>query len=120
MVSPFRVVSVTFALDLALVTLVGPIAEAVGVSFPLASVVTLVASVVPACAVLSHNPDLYVDGAWHFGFLVFLLTIALHYLVGTGLTDAAASLFEIVGIWLVAVGAVVVVFRETVREQLVV
>jgi hypothetical protein len=120
MISPFRVVSTGFALDLALVTLVGPLAEAVGVSTSQSLLVALVVSFVAAFALLSHNPDLYVDGVWHFGFLVFLLTIGVHALLGTGLTDAAASLLEIVGIWLLVAGAVLLVFRETVREQLVV
>ncbi|ODR80653.1 hypothetical protein BG842_06280 [Haladaptatus sp. W1] len=49
---------------------------------------------------------------------VSLLSIGVHFLLGTGLTDGNATLAQIVLVWLFAVGAVAVAFRKTVIEQL--
>ncbi|WP_049971572.1 hypothetical protein [Haladaptatus cibarius] len=118
MVSGFRLVSVTLALNLALITLVGPLADAFGVTGLRWSVVAIAVSLALGFALLSYNSELYVDGVWHFGFLVFLLSIGVHTIVGTGLTSGDATATEITVVWLFAVGAVLVAFKETVREQL--
>ncbi len=75
-------------------------------------------ALVIAYAALSYNPDLYVDGVWHFAFLVFLLSVGVHFLLGTGLTDGNATPSQIVLVWLFSVGAVAVAFKTTVIEQL--
>ncbi|GAA0246771.1 hypothetical protein ACFFQF_05685 [Haladaptatus pallidirubidus] len=118
MVSGFRLVSVTLALNLAFVTLVGPLADALDVTGWQWSVGAVGVSLALGFAFLSYNAELYVDGVWHFGFLVFLLSIGVHVITGTGLTAGDAAAAEVVFVWLFAVGAVVVAFKNTVREQL--
>ncbi|EFW91811.1 hypothetical protein ZOD2009_10050 [Haladaptatus paucihalophilus DX253] len=118
MVSGSRVVSVTFALILALTTLVGPLADALDVRGNSGIFGVFGVALLLAYALLSYNPDLYVDGVWHFAFLVFLLSIGIHYLLGTGLTSGNATPAQIVLVWLFAAGAVAVAFRRTVIEQL--
>ncbi|WP_458186037.1 hypothetical protein [Haladaptatus sp. NG-WS-4] len=118
MVSVFRVVSVTVALQLALVTLIGPLADALDVPNPIWFVGYVGLPAIVAYALLSYNPALYVDGVWHFGFLAFLLSLGGHLLLGTGLTAGRATSLEIVAVWLFAVCAVVAVFRKSVGEQL--
>lgn len=118
MVSGSRVLSVMFALTLAFTTLVGPLADALDVRGNSGVFGVLGVALVLSYALLSYNPDLYVDGVWHFAFLVFLLSVGVHFLLGTGLTDGNATPAQIVLVWLFAVGAVAAAFRTTVIEQL--
>ncbi len=118
MVSVSRLVSVTLALNLVFVTLAGPLASAFSVPYWQWTASVVAVSLVLGFALLTHNSDLYVDGVWHFGFLAFLLSIGVHFLLGTELTAGDATTTEIVLVWLFAVVAVVVAFRKTVFEQL--
>ncbi|KZN24427.1 hypothetical protein A4G99_08525 [Haladaptatus sp. R4] len=119
MVDGSRILSTTLALSLALVTLAGPLATALGFGTQQFWVVGVLGiALVVAYAALSYNPDLYVDGVWHFAFLVFLLSIGVHFLLGTGLTDGNATATEIVLVWLFSAGVVAVAFKTTVIEQL--
>ncbi len=117
MVDNSRTLSVTFALSLAFVTLAGPLATALDVGSQLWAVGVVLVSALLAYAALSYNPDLHVDGVWYFGFLVFLLSIGIHFLLGTGLTAGNATATQIVSVWLVSVCAVAVAFKMRVIEQ---
>ncbi|WP_458206031.1 hypothetical protein [Haladaptatus sp. NG-SE-30] len=118
MVNGFHVISVTVALQLALVTLLGPLADVLGATNPTWFVGYIGLPGAIAYVLLLQNPALSVDGVWHFGFLVFLLSVGIHLLLGTGLTAGRATSLEIVAVWLFTVCAVAAVFRKTGGEQL--
>jgi hypothetical protein len=105
-----HLVSVTFALNLALAPLVPafvpfvPVSRGVWVGLaPLLSLVVAVA--------LRRYPAIDVDGVWHFGLLVFALAVGLHAVLFRQVPGGAGPLAAL-ATWLLAVGAVGARFRE--------
>ena len=112
-----RLVSVTFALSLALAPLLPVFAPFLPASQAVRVGLSPLLSLVAALVLLRRFPAIDVDGVWHFSLLTFALAVGLHLALFQRVSGDAGPLAALLT-WLVAVGAVTVRFRERVRRAM--